>query len=368
MALNSTDITWRAKAVAFIVGGLGLLSLPYVTSQRTTRAWGWVLLWVIGVWSWHIFRPLLWIPADGRITWDLNIFICGLQLLVGLLVLQRLVQASTDPQAQWTRVFYHLMQLGILHAAYCIGQRFDLHEFGYMYPLRKAYMAGLMGNSLVAATFHVMILPMTFLFRGWWAWCGRVIILAAVFLSLSRISMLAGFGSLFLFLVCQRRWKPVAAMVILAIAGSLAYANTYGQLLLNFGQRPLIWQHVLTYWQQHPWIGHGPGGVAYTFGLTQLPNLSAPFVTAHNDYLQGLADMGLIGMSLLAVAVLNLLWRLWRVRTHPLAASILSILCATAITMSVGFPLMVAPSAAVALLVVAAGEALTTEGGVHGSA
>lgn len=149
------------------------------------------------------------------------------------------------------------------------------------------------------------------------------VMLVAVISSLSRmgfISALCGLAVMGSLALARgragvRRWLPVAAAVALAIAAFIVLPTD--QLIERFGslstseempadERALIWGDTLRLIGAYPLFGCGLG--AYESAL--LPyKTSAPLYTvdyAHNDYLQLLAELGVLGFApllLLAAAI-----------------------------------------------------------------
>lgn len=80
--------------------------------------------------------------------------------------------------------------------------------------------------------------------------------------------------------------------------------------------RYFLWKVALKQWRENPWLGQGPGGYANHFHQTQAElsqeHPGRPFWTAfhtHEEYLELLADRGVVGAGLVAVILWMVIWR-----------------------------------------------------------
>jgi hypothetical protein len=127
--------------------------------------------------------------------------------------------------------------------------------------------------------------------------------------------------------------------------------------------RYFLWKVALRQWAEKPWWGQGPGGYANHFYRTQAQlsqeDPGRPFWTAfhaHEEYLELLADRGIVGFGL-ATMILWLVIRRRREQTDDALevisgpAAELAILAGVGIQSLFNFPLSVVPTAcALALL------------------
>ena len=144
-------------------------------------------------------------------------------------------------------------------------------------------------------------------------------ILIAIFGSLSRMGSVI--AALILFstvaavvssrIPASRRHIAIAGVACAVIVG--LYFLTPFQLIGRFTEfatpetaaldRRIIWDQTLRVIKDYPLFGCGLGGYSFTYlkYKTDLPLWSTNF--AHNDYLQGLAELGIIGFSILAALI-----------------------------------------------------------------
>jgi O-antigen ligase len=67
--------------------------------------------------------------------------------------------------------------------------------------------------------------------------------------------------------------------------------------------RSSIWQSAYRMWRDHPWFGVGPGHFDFRFPAYRSPLIQARPLYAHNDYLNTLADWGVVGAGLIVLAL-----------------------------------------------------------------
>lgn len=102
-----------------------------------------------------------------------------------------------------------------------------------------------------------------------------------------------------------RRWAVVAGVA--ALAGAAATAALWPAVWrFQWGGRLGIWGPSLAALADHPVFGVGAGAFAAGVDPYRLPGDARSVVFAHNDPLQGLVEMGLVGLAALAVAAFTL--------------------------------------------------------------
>jgi hypothetical protein len=64
-----------------------------------------------------------------------------------------------------------------------------------------------------------------------------------------------------------------------------------------------LWRPALKMWQDNPWVGAGPGHFDYRFGMYRPETIQARPDRAHNDFLNAMADWGVVGTGLVFLAL-----------------------------------------------------------------
>jgi O-antigen ligase len=154
-----------------------------------------------------------------------------------------------------------------------------------------------------------------------------------------------------------RRWRSVSAFVlVLAVAMAMAWTRlpdlqeNFRQLLAVEGvegnTRWDLWAGTIKSWRRSPVVGTGLGSYRHVIGLDKPATGTRVLEQAHNDWLEWGSTSGLVGIGVLALALVGLVVPLWpkRVRRlrfelrYPLAGAAAA-LVATALHEMVGFGL-----------------------------
>lgn len=189
------------------------------------------------------------------------------------------------------------------------------------------------------AGFIEMLIPvaLAFMFKGRFHHTTKVFLgyaalmmLAGIVVSVSRGGWLAGGLALlilFVFLLRYRdtRLPALAFLTLLMIAVIFVLKQAYqpqhrwNQFFRESGSvydiRFYLWEPAVRIWQDNFWWGAGPGHFNDRFPLYRPEIVQASPGWAHNDYLNALADWGLVGALLIAAAWLLFYWgafKTWR--------------------------------------------------------
>ncbi|HYG35584.1 MAG TPA: O-antigen ligase family protein, partial [Clostridia bacterium] len=149
-----------------------------------------------------------------------------------------------------------------------------------------------------------------------------LVIAAGIAVTLSRGTWLAtgvALGLFFLVLAFRRKYRVPALcfLVVLAVGGLVFFPkNVFVQMRVKQAvlentrtdrqSRMAVWTTTLRMWEDHPWLGVGPGHFEARFRNYRPEGVQANPAHTHNDYLNTLADYGIIGTSLIAAAFLLL--------------------------------------------------------------
>ncbi len=130
--------------------------------------------------------------------------------------------------------------------------------------------------------------------RGGWLACGAALVLASAFLLRYRH---------------YRRRAMIALGIIVVLAGLFVWKArspqkrfslifTPGQLE-HGGSRPLLWGPAWRMWKDHPWFGVGPAHFDVRFPAYRTRDVQSRPLWVHNDYLNAMADWGVLGAVLI---------------------------------------------------------------------
>jgi len=211
--------------------------------------------------------------------------------------------------------------------------------------------------------------------------CAAVIFLGALH-SMSRMGVAAIAASLLVLAICggmrrnAGRSGYIAAAAVAAVFILVVFVSTPGALLERLanqgGPEPLttdvrvrIWKETLHMSADYRVFGSGLGTFASVFQKYRASSPQYLVDFAHNDYLQLLAELGVIGFAIAAIAALIILGRIIRsVRAGPttvhrlLAAACAAALAALMLDISVDFDFYIPANAMLAAWIAGIGTAV----------
>ena len=183
------------------------------------------------------------------------------------------------------------------------------------------HMAGFLEMILPLGLAYTLIgrfKPITKVFFGY----ATLAIFTGIGVSVSRGAWVAtGLGLLVFFgLLMRQRGQRLAGILfcVLLFGGFALFVKNLSVLQrrigvdmegkLMDGVRLQLWKPAYQMWQDHFWWGVGPGHFDQQFRAYRPDDIQMRPLYAHNDYLNTLADWGLVGMILAAAAVVLLYW------------------------------------------------------------
>ncbi|MGO8926223.1 MAG: O-antigen ligase family protein [Limisphaerales bacterium] len=166
----------------------------------------------------------------------------------------------------------------------------------------------------LAYTLTSRLKPVTKVFLGY----ASLVILAGIAVTISRGTYASTAVALLLFfgvLLFHRTYRLPALVLLVVIVGAVAYYLPKslpvqarlkpvfaGQGRIEEDSRVLLWQAAIRIWQENPWWGVGPAHYDYRFRQVRPVQVQLRPAWAHNDYLNTLAEWGLVGIGIVASA------------------------------------------------------------------
>jgi O-antigen ligase len=309
------------------------------------------------VWAWDaltnselklVWNPLLWpllgfwLFASLQLTIGITAvpFLTRIELLKfsALLALFFLCVQSYRTRAQWRNFVWFLLSLGFAVSLFAILQHFTFN--GKLYWVRELKYGGIpfgpyVNRNHFAGLMELLIppglaieilgaerrdqLPLVTLFT--------MLPIGALFLSASRggiIGFAAEVGFLVILVVARRREKKVlvaGALVVtlavilvswLGIGRALERFATYQKLETSEGRRMEMVHDSFRIFQDHRISGTGLGTLQEVFPLYETLYDGLVVNHSHNDYVEALAETGLIGGLCGFVFLVFLFWSSWK--------------------------------------------------------
>lgn len=302
-----------------------------------------LLLWLARVWlnekPKFLFPPLGWAVlafagyAVGRyLTCDVEYV--GRQELLRILVYAALffiVLNNLHRQESTQIIAFTLFGLAVPLSFYAVFQFATKSDL--VWNVHSGYVGRGSGTYICPnhlAGFLEMLVPLAVTY----ALVGRGKALTKILVAYAALAMIAGIAvtasrgswiavvlaliGMALLLVTQRsfRWPAVALLALLMIGGTLATVKTdYFQRRFNrsfnagkvdLDTRMDLWDSAVRMWQDHVWFGVGPGHYDLCFRAYRPTSVQLQPDRAHNEYLNTLADWGVVGLTIIGGAVVLL--------------------------------------------------------------
>jgi O-antigen ligase len=185
----------------------------------------------------------------------------------------------------------------------------------------------------LAYTLTSRLKPVTKVFLGY----ASLVILAGIAVTISRGTYASTALALLLFfgvLLFHRTYRlpSLVLLVVVLVAGAYYLPKSYpvrarlklllaDEAMIEDDCRVLLWQSAIRIWQENPWWGVGPAHYDYRFRQFRPAMVQLRPGWAHNDYLNALAEWGVVGTGLVASAWVLLglgILKTWRcVRGKP---------------------------------------------------
>jgi O-antigen ligase len=346
MNRESLDRWCERGILAFVLGVLVFSPLAYgavriqefLVVQLFTL--GALLLWLARVWLSErprfILPPMIWGVlaftgyAVGRyLTCDVEYI--GREEVLRILVYASLffvVLNNLHRQESTQIIGFTLFGLAMVIAGYAVYQFLTgsdavwFTHSGYKGRGSGTYicpnhLAGLLEMLLPLAVAYAVVgrgKPLTKILIGYAA----LVMVAGIAVTASRggwVSTCLALVAVTMLMLTQRAFRLPSAILLVLLIGGITVAATRTNFLtqrfnraFNAGKVDLdarfeMWNSAVRMWRDHKWVGVGPGHYDLRFRIYRPASLQLQPDRAHNEYLNTLADWGVVGAALIAVSL-----------------------------------------------------------------
>jgi hypothetical protein len=291
----------------------------FLMSRSLTWQWQWLKT--------PLDRPILtglllcWVSLVFSV--HRGISLRAMALLMCYLVVFYLVIHTTDTRERLRRIVYIIIGVALFLSVFGIFKRFGVNPFPWWeygeLKYRPDFLSATYGNHNHLAGYLEMAIPLLLgLFLKGYRWSKVFVMLYIVLLlitaqvlSLSRggwIALLLALAFMAAVLMADHRFKSrkllfmliggavFSALLILASTPVVERMKSVMEMEAeaSFHSRVVAWGGVGRLIGDHPLLGTGPGTFEDVFTQYQPPGMGIRFKRAHNDYLQFVADGGLL--------------------------------------------------------------------------
>ena len=285
----------------------------------------------IGALAWRVSPAITWL-VGAYVLGGLAVGFQGLtmaniqSLLWGVGLLTLLTYAWAEHKAI---ILWALTVAIAVHVAISLSQYF-VEDYGWPAPAGLVFrdpffmtakvvheVEGLASHYSLYAGLLAVAMPLLYLRIGWPIW----IITPTIILALQhRSSMMAAGVAAFLMIPGRRKWH--AAWIGVVLSGLIvwlrgAFTDYAGPSLTSWtSTRMDVWVVTLGKALQKPWLGWSPGSFSLwkpTF-ITPPSKTGLTFIQTHNEFLQLLFEVGVVGLVAVVIYAIHTIWRLRRAR------------------------------------------------------
>jgi len=327
-------------------------TLEFLIVQGLTL--GVLLLWGVRVWvggrTKFLWPPICWavmafvLYAIGRYL-TCEIEYVGRRELIRILVYAILFFAilnNLHGQEETQIISYAMIFVAMGISCYAIFQ--FLTGSQYVWHFYTGHTPGRASGTYISPNHLAGMLEMLLPLGLTYTLVGRSKPLTKVFLGYAALVMVAGMGVtvsrggwisagvaiivLFGVLTLHRNYRLPSLVLMVMMVAACGFFVTKTQFFkerlkagvddgknLEVSTRYELWRAATLMWRDHVWFGVGPGHYDYRFRAYRPEAVQLRPDHAHNDYLNTLADWGIVGGALVAAALVTLcagLFKCWR--------------------------------------------------------
>ena len=185
-------------------------------------------------------------------------------------------------------------------------------------------------NSSTEGSFLASVMPLVLFQKYKYKKYLFILPLIAVFLTKSSIGIGGTVASILIYTFFK--YRSLKTLVLSAIFSSSFFVGAYfyiGPSLFSDTTRVIRWKALMKWWHLYlnPWLGSGLGtylGLGMFIERLYLPKLKTHLPNAHNDWLQILFELGLIGFILALISAIQISWRAYKDKNYVLLSSFLT--------------------------------------------
>ena len=196
-----------------------------------------------------------------------------------------------------------------LVAIFAIMQYLNFDPFGKIAVYKCSNkVSACLDNPNLVGNYLVLSLPLFFLFKDKKFWVGMGLVILGILASKSHFAIfLMGFSILSYLFIRFRHSKSIIISLLGVVVASifLIFHFDFAKLNLNISGRLDVWKVAVTQFKASPLLGQGIGVWKSIMVRTYNGPVYTDWTTAHNDWLERLVELGVVGVFLLVLVIVN---------------------------------------------------------------
>lgn len=347
-----TDQTKFPKAVFFDIICMAIIYQAFRRGLKFNY-FNKYLSWLIG----YIFLTIIitwYFPLVFSQNMTFKLYAISPILHFILAIFASYIALSTLEKEDFIKIGKAVCLSSVLVTLFGIMQILNLNPLGrslFYKPDTVNIFSALLDNSNLVGNYLALSLPIFFFYNSPIYLLGFIIILIGIFLSKSSLSLLATFIGLLVFTFINYRKNKklliVFGIILLIISCIFVFNPVFNKLKDGLSFRVSTWKLVLERIKDNPICGQGLG-IFKTWNIH--PHGAWISRVAHNDYLERIAEIGLMGLTLGFMVVLNSIRNFNYKSDNKIGFSYFSSFIVFLILMFGSFPIEIAPLAFLGLI------------------
>lgn len=231
----------------------------------------------------------------------------------------------------------------VLVSSFGLLQLLGFDPIGNISRFKPGYqhLTALLDNPDLVGNYLCLTLPFFLLFKEKKYWVGGIISFICLLLCKSSISIFSGIFGILVFLLINFKNKKHSFLISLLFFSSLSFLvyKNFTKILGSFDARIYTWGSTINHIKDNPLFGHGLG--VFKYWKIHPPAMFLDLY-AHNDYLERMSEIGILGMFLLALVIINS-FRNFNYRENKIGVAFLASFLSFLLICFFSFPMEIAP-------------------------
>jgi hypothetical protein len=328
---------------------MGLICYSFATGLRRryfNKYFSWLLIWVFAVIIINFYIPFsLNFIKSGK---ALNIWTLEPMLHIIFAVWASYIALSYFEQDDFVKIARTLCFSAVAVSVIASLQYFGWDMFGkkVIFYDEGVRFSACLDNSNIAGAYLALCLPFFLIFKEHKYKLGFILVLAGVFISqsiMAKVCALLGLAVYFLLNLKNR--KILIAALGTGIGAVLILLFNLKLFIGDFAGRLEVWAMTLQKFKENVIFGQGIG-IFKTWNILHL----GYWGNAHNDWLERLVELGLIGIILMVLVVINSIRKFNYKKDNIVGFSYFASFVSFLVLMGGSFPFEIAPLALLGLI------------------
>lgn len=349
------------KESVFVLGSLSLFAYSFyrgncINHFRNTFL-ALILIYIVLGFIWFFYVPF--ITAKGKVLWNFWNFRPTINVICSMLLIKLLFENCYSFK-NWINLGKVIAWVGGVLAVYSILQYFNIEpvfnlfnkNFKYLFengtPSGDQRMVTLFGSSFVTSAFLAVCAPMCLIYKN----MKYRIFYILIFISLILLNKTMALGALIISLAYYLLINKKMLKFKILISGCLLfliYKYFKNPDFFSFMGRESVWISTWNKFLESPLFGFGLG----YFEMLKLKSNNLDVFFAHNEYLQNLVDLGIVGSLIIFMFFVDLSKKIFRSDQNILLVGYTCGLISLLVLSFGSFPIRIAPIALIAIIYIA---------------